>query len=238
VQAVAAALSVSRSPQALDLLRTIWNDPSPEIRAARPAILRALKDRGAPDLDEYLTAALASSDAALRSAALGREGSGADVDADETQREPKDYQRIARTLGHRVRLETSAGILEIALDYRNASLTAENFVELVAAGRLDGQRFLAVTPGRDLTFEASADEATAGPERVWRPELNGQPFLRGSLGLDAAKGDSAGNRFFVCLTPQPLAGGRYTNFGRLVSGDDLLDAITVERRILKATLVE
>ncbi|MEX2303840.1 MAG: HEAT repeat domain-containing protein [Bryobacterales bacterium] len=238
VQAVAAALSLSRAPQALDLLRTMWNDSTPEIRAARPAILRALKERGAPDLDEYLTAALASSDAALRSAALDREGGGANADPAETRRESQDYQRIARTLGHRVRLETSAGIMEIALDYRNAALTAENFVELVAAGRLDGQRFLEVTPGRDFTFEPSAGEAAAGPERVWLPEINGQPFLRGSIGLDGVKGDSVGSRFFVCLTPLPLAGGRHTNFGRLVSGDDLLDAITVETRILKATLVE
>ena len=238
VQAAAAALSLSRSVEALDLLRTMWNDSAPEIRAARPAILRALKERGAPDLNEYLTVALASPDPALRSAALDRESGGANADPAATGREPRDYQRIARTLGHRVRLETSAGIMEIALDYRNAALTSENFVELVAAGRLDGQPFQDVTPGRDFTFEPSPAEAAAAPEPVWRPEINGQPFLRGSLGFEAAKGGSVVNRLFVCLTPQPLAGGRYTNFGRFVSGDDLLDAITVETRILKATVVE
>jgi cyclophilin family peptidyl-prolyl cis-trans isomerase len=71
-----------------------------------------------------------------------------------------------------------------------------------------------------------------------RSEINGQPFLRGSLGMAVERRDSAGSQFFICLSPQPLADGRYTNFGRLLSGDDLLDGITVETRILRMTVVE
>ena len=48
-----------------------------------------------------------------------------------------------------------------------------------------------------------------------------------------AEKDSAGSQFFICLAPQPLWEGRYTNFGRLVSGDNLLDRITPETRILR-----
>ena len=48
--------------------------------------------------------------------------------------------------------------------------------------------------------------------------------------------DEAGNQFFICLAPQPLWEGRYTNFGRLVSGDDLLDRITTDTRILRIVI--
>ena len=34
--------------------------------------------------------------------------------------------------------------------------------------------------------------------------------------------------FFFCLTALPLADSRYVNFGRLVSGDRLLDQISDE----------
>ena len=47
--------------------------------------------------------------------------------------------------------------------------------------------------------------------------------------------DSGGYRFFIALTDLPELDGRYTNFGRLVSGDRLISEITRETKILKVT---
>jgi cyclophilin family peptidyl-prolyl cis-trans isomerase/HEAT repeat protein len=334
IRAVAAVLGRSGSTEALDLLREMWKDSAPEIRAERVAVLRALRERSAPELDEYLSEALRSADPALRVAALEltsepeiglcrdvfenaaqqemtalqlaaldaaarsaaasgdvaqqahslflkaleaqdrlvriravkhlrslhSEDHGEKIGPAQTRYEQQDYQRIARTVGHRVRMETSAGTMEIALDYRNAALTAENFVELAGKGFFDGQRFVEVVPGRylkagvppgDAVGQGSGlpkpDPATSaslsggllgGPGHAIRSEINSQPFLRGSLGMSVGTRDSAGSQFFICLSQQPLADGRYTNFGRLLSGDDLLDQITVETRILRMTVVE
>ena len=325
IQAVAAALGQSRSAESLDLLREMWRDATPAVRAERPAVLRALRERAAPELDEYLSEALDSDDAALRVAALGwtpepavalcrrlfesaaqqgltseelaaldaaartaaagrerqearalylaaleaqdwlvrtravqhlrglfGEDHGDKIGAAPTRYERQDYQRIARTVGHRIRMETTTGTMEITLDYHNAALTAENFVELVGKGFFDGQRFVEVFPGRYLKAGAPVGEGSdvaksepahetdtvGGPGHSIRSEINNQPFLRGSLGMAVATRDSAGSQFFICLSQQPLADGRYTNFGRLLSGDDLLDQITVETRILRMTVVE
>ena len=154
-----------------------------------------------------------------------------------TRYEREDYQRIARTVGGSILIETSDGSMEVALDYRNAALTAENFVELARRGFFDGQRFVEVVQGRYLKAGAPADDLLGGPGHTIRSEINGQPFLRGSLGMAVETRDSAGSQFFICLSPQPLADGRYTNFGRLVSGDDLLDRITVETRIVRMTFL-
>jgi cyclophilin family peptidyl-prolyl cis-trans isomerase len=184
------------------------------------------------------------------------EDHGAKIGSAQTRYEREDYQRIARTAGRRIRMESSAGTMEIALDYRNAALTAENFAELVGKGFFDGQSFGEVVPGRYLkagvprndpveqgsglpkTETVQGPRMFGGPGYTIRSEINGQPFLRGSLGMAVATRDSAGSQFFICLSPQPLADGRYTNFGRLLSGDDLLDGITVETRILRMTVVE
>lgn len=141
---------------------------------------------------------------------------------------PADYQRIARSTSRRIRMETSLGMVELKLDYENARLTSENFVELARKGFYDGQRFAEVIPG---------DYAKVSPEPgagyAIRTEISTQPLLRGSLAMAEEEKDSGGAAFFICLAPQPMWEGRYTNFGRLISGDSLLDRITTETRILR-----
>jgi cyclophilin family peptidyl-prolyl cis-trans isomerase/HEAT repeat protein len=330
IQAVAAALGSSHAPEGLDLLRQMWRDETPEMRAERPALLKALRAEPAPLLDTYVVEALESAepelrrvafesipdpeirlcrdlfenaaqrgmpalqiaalDGAARSAAAGADRAvqahglfqtaldaqdrlvrarairylrtryGEDrvekLGPAQIRYQREDYQRIARTAGRRIRMETSAGTMEIELDYRNAALTAENFVELAGKGLFDGQRFAEVVAGRYLKAgartglpvgqgsglpksEPAQNAASFGsPGYTVRSEINARPFLRGSLGMAVETRDSAGSQFFIWLSPMPLADGRYTNFGRLLSGDDLLDGITVETRILRMTVVE
>ncbi len=153
------------------------------------------------------------------------------IGAIEVTREPDDYQELARSRSRLIRMETSVGLIELRLDYANAPLTAENFVDLAIEGFYDGQRFGEVVPG---VYAKSGDrDGTGGPGHTVRTEIHYEAFLRGSLAMAEGEKDSAGSQFFICLSPQPLWEGRYTNFGRLVSGDDLLDRITTETRILR-----
>jgi cyclophilin family peptidyl-prolyl cis-trans isomerase len=141
---------------------------------------------------------------------------------------------MARTVGRQVTVETTAGVLEIALDYENAALTAESFIELVRQGAFDGVRFAEVASGEWLkTVDPVLDPGI--PRIVFRAEPNSQPFLRGSLAMASGAASTRGS-FFICLSPQPLWNSRYTNFGRLVSGDQVLDSITPETRILRAAV--
>ncbi len=128
----------------------------------------------------------------------------------------QDYQRVAKTIGARLRMSTSLGDFDIELDYERAPLTSEHFRRLAGQGAFDGTRFFAVRP--------NGYGAAAPGMHLIRPELNPEPFLRGSLGL-LRYGGAAGGGFFLCTTALPLADGRYVNFGRLVSGDRRLDSI-------------
>ena len=134
-----------------------------------------------------------------------------------------DYQRVAKTLGARLLLRTSQGDFEIELDYDQAPLTSEYFRRLANAGLLDDSAFIAVRP--------NGYAIAAAPLGPIRSELNPKPFLRGSIGL-LRQGGASGSGFFVCLTALPLAHGRYVNFGRLVSGDSLLDGIAPGAKVL------
>jgi HEAT repeat protein/cyclophilin family peptidyl-prolyl cis-trans isomerase len=145
-----------------------------------------------------------------------------------------EYQRIARTIGWRVVMETSAGVLEITLDYENAALTAESFLQLARQGAFDGMRFGEVATGHFIRADAPSATSQQGAAFQPPPEINPQPFLRGSLGM-AEPGPYTPRAFFICLSPQPLWDSRLTNFGRLVSGDNVLDRITADTRILRVT---
>ncbi len=139
--------------------------------------------------------------------------------------DPNDYQRLAKTLGARLRMSTALGEFGIELDYDQAPLTSEHFRRLAARGALDGALFSAVRPNGYAVVHAGLQPI--------RSELNPKPFVRGSIGM-LRQGQASGGGFFLCLTGLPLADGRYVNFGRLVSGDKHLDDIaagTVVRSI-------
>lgn len=45
------------------------------------------------------------------------------------------------------------------------------------------------------------------------------------MARDPSDKDSANSQFFICLADQPQLNGKYTNFGEVVSGMDLVDKI-------------
>ncbi len=140
---------------------------------------------------------------------------------------PRELQEIARTEGRRLSMRTTIGNFDIALDYDNAPLTAERFYRLAIAGGFDGAQFQARPNGY---AQAAANEAPG-----FTPELNSQPFLRGSLGMVRHARHLDAPEIFIAVTPLPFADGEYTNFGRLLTGDDRLDALSHEERIVGFT---
>ena len=43
--------------------------------------------------------------------------------------------------------------------------------------------------------------------------------------------DSAGSQFYICLAPAPFLNGKYTVFGQVVKGMDVVDKIKVGDRM-------
>ena len=181
----------------------------PKVRFEAQLAMRALGGSPVPE-------SLPSGEPPLPSAGMGRP-SGRLLGAG-------NYQRVAKTLGARMRMSTSLGDFDIELDYDQAPLTSDHFRSLASQGAFDRTAFAAVRPNG----YALADIKLA----PIRSELNAKPFLRGSIGL-LRQGAASGGGFFICLTALPLADGRYVNFGRLVSGDQRLDRVAQGTSILK-----
>jgi cyclophilin family peptidyl-prolyl cis-trans isomerase len=48
--------------------------------------------------------------------------------------------------------------------------------------------------------------------------------------------DTGGSQFFICHSEQPHLNGRYTAFGEVEAGMDIVDIIEIEDKILEVTI--
>jgi len=131
----------------------------------------------------------------------------------------------------RLRLETDKGEMLFALEPEKAPDHVKNVLRLARAGFYDGTLFHRVI--RDYAIQGG-DGATraGGPLEVpWTvaAEFSCLAHVPGTLSMarDMRDPDSATSQFFVVCGSQEQAGLniRFTVFGRLLEGDDTLEAI-------------
>ena len=68
-------------------------------------------------------------------------------------------------------------------------------------------------------------DGEGGPGYTIRDEINQRPYLRGTVGMALDWADTGGSQFFITHSPQPHLDGRYTVFGQVVAGMDVVDRL-------------
>jgi peptidyl-prolyl cis-trans isomerase B (cyclophilin B) len=128
---------------------------------------------------------------------------------------------------------TAHGELKITFWPDVAPKTVENFKSLARKGFYDGTAFHRIIKGfmvqggcpHTKKGETGAP-GTGGPGHRIKAEFNDRPHVRGVISMArSAHPDSAGSQFFICLAPAPFLDGKYTGFGQLVAGDDVLEKL-------------
>jgi cyclophilin family peptidyl-prolyl cis-trans isomerase len=199
----------------------------------RASALEALSKYGAPAAVPTLRAALADKDWAVRvkAAELLKTLDPTIETAAAMRPAPSAAQYetpslTAPTVSPHVYIETEKGTIEIELDVLDAPITASNFIALARKGYFDGLSFHRVVPYFVIQGGDPRGDGEGGPGYTIRDELNQEPYLRGTVGMALAWRDTGGSQFFIAHGPQPHLDARYTVFGRVVSGMDVVDAIT------------
>src|SRR5688572_5113361 len=109
------------------------------------------------------------------------------------------------------------------------------FIKLARDGAYNGTTFhrvirLGIIQGGDpLTRDrAKAKLYGTGGLGVLKAEIGGEPTTRGAVAavLQPGKPDSGGAQFFVCVTDQTSLSGKYTVFGRVAEGMDVVQSIS------------
>jgi cyclophilin family peptidyl-prolyl cis-trans isomerase len=206
--------------------------------SARTSALAALSKYGAAAATPVLKTALADKDWAvrLRAAMLLKEldpASAADVDRQirpvpTTAATPAyDAPRLTSPpVSTAAYLDTDRGTIEIELAVLDAPLTVENFVALARKGYFDGVSVHRVVPDFVIQGGDPRGDGEGGPGYTIRDEISARPYLRGTVGmaLDLWR-DTGGSQFFITHSPQPHLDAKYTVFGRVIAGMDVVDQI-------------
>jgi len=136
-----------------------------------------------------------------------------------------DYERIVRfsLAAHSAvvtvqRPGTATAQFTIALDGQAAPMAAWNFSELAGKRFFDGATVHRVVPNFVVQDGDPRGDGYGGPGYSIRDEFNPLAFAPGVVGMASDGKDTAGSQWFVTVSPQPHLDGRYTSFGRVVTG--------------------
>jgi cyclophilin family peptidyl-prolyl cis-trans isomerase/HEAT repeat protein len=122
-------------------------------------------------------------------------------------------------------IETDQGVIEVELAIVDAPLTVANFMTLARSGFYDGVAIHRVVPDFVVQGGDPRGDGEGGPGYTIRDEINMRPYLRGTVGMALDWPDTGGSQFFVAHSPQPHLDGRYTVFGHVVAGMDIVDGL-------------
>jgi cyclophilin family peptidyl-prolyl cis-trans isomerase len=123
-------------------------------------------------------------------------------------------------------IETSAGTIKVELNVTDAPMTAHTFLELARSGFFAGMPIHRVVPGFVIQAGDPRGDGEGGPGYTIPDELNALPYLRGTMGLALDGHDTGGSQWFITVGPAPHLDARYTAFGHVIDGADVLDRVT------------
>jgi cyclophilin family peptidyl-prolyl cis-trans isomerase len=242
-QALAATLATLAGDEAVEpeaevayreALRDLLAHPSAFARAAVREAMTKLEMDGVPEADDRP----ANDWRGLPRPAgpvLGLELGGEGPWLDETQ-----ILRIADRISEenpRIVFQTTAGAFAVELDAEAAPVHAVSLLLAVQAGVYDGTRWHRVVPNFVIQGGDPHGHGAGGGGWTVPDEISERRYVRGALGMPKSTKDDGGCQLFVMHTAYRPLDGRYTNYGRVVSGMETVDAIRVGDTILGARVV-
>ena len=130
-------------------------------------------------------------------------------------------------------IETKFGKIEMELFADKAPGHVKNFKDLAKKGFYDGTIFHRVIPGFMIQGgdpNTKSDDRTThgmgGPGYSIQGEFNDAPHKRGILSMARSQDpNSAGSQFFIVVKKSSFLDGKYTAFGKVLSGMAVADQI-------------
>jgi cyclophilin family peptidyl-prolyl cis-trans isomerase len=141
-------------------------------------------------------------------------------------------ESVAELSAYRAVLETSVGNITLEFAPDKAPEHVRNFLRLAQAGVYNGMGVHRVAKGFVIQtgyLPSRSEPLSESQQRLVRnlqPEFNDTQHVKGTVSM--ARGDnpaSADMSFFIVLGPSPVLNGKYTAFGHVVDGIQVVEAI-------------
>jgi cyclophilin family peptidyl-prolyl cis-trans isomerase/HEAT repeat protein len=194
---------------------------------------------------EIVAAALADDDYSIRkrAAALAfilKMPVSAENDHYPTAITPESYRLIyASDLPNPIaEISTAKGMIRIELLRNAAPKTVANFIKLAKSGFYNKRVWHRVVPDFVIQDGCPRGDGWGGPGYEIRCEYNDLSYNTGSVGMATSGKDTGGSQYFICQSPQPQLDGRYTLFGRVLNGLDVVEKIEIGDLIKSVKIIE
>lgn len=136
--------------------------------------------------------------------------------------------------------ETDKGTIRIELYDDKTPKTVANFEKLVKESFYNGLTFHRVIPDFMVQGGCPSGTGTGGPGYKFADEFH--PSLKhdspGVLSMANAGPNTNGSQFFITHVPTPWLDGKHTVFGKVIDGQDIVDAIRKDDKMISVTVTE
>ena len=148
---------------------------------------------------------------------------------------PEEIKKMSET---KAVIETKFGNIELKFFPEAAPGHVSNFLELAKKGFYDGTTFHRVIPGfmiqggdPNTKSPDRSQHGMGGPGYTIKAEFSEKPHKKGILSMARAQDpNSAGSQFFICVAKASSLDGKYSVFGEVTSGIDVVDQIVTQPR--------
>jgi peptidyl-prolyl cis-trans isomerase B (cyclophilin B) len=150
--------------------------------------------------------------------------------------EPKKEEKKTVNTNEIAIIKTTEGDIVVEFWPEVAPKTVENFKKLAQQGFYDGTCYhrvikgFMIQGGDPLTKDPSQESrwGMGDPGYKIKAEFNDRSHVRGVLSMARSQDpDSAGSQFFICHGNAAFLDRKYTAFGKLIKGDDVLEKIAI-----------
>jgi cyclophilin family peptidyl-prolyl cis-trans isomerase len=134
-------------------------------------------------------------------------------------------------------MATTQGTIKFKFYPKDAPLTVNRMVELIQKGFYNGLSFHRVVPGFVVQGGDPQGTGMGGSGTHLKAEFNSRHHVEGTVAMARAQDpDSADSQFYICLAPQPSLDNKYTVFGQVIDGMDVVRKIQVGDKMTSVTI--
>lgn len=138
----------------------------------------------------------------------------------------------------RAKVITNKGSFVIELTPQVAPISVGNFCYLVSQNYFDNVIFHRVVPNFVIQTGDPSSTGWGGPGYEIVSEFSLQPYDETYVGMASSGKDTEGSQWFVMHSSYPNLNWRYSNFGKVIEGMDIVNIIDQKDKIVNIELIK
>lgn len=152
---------------------------------------------------------------------------------------PINWQIVNRlSPKQKVIVKTGKGEFVVQLNVTWCPGTAAAFVELAESGFYRNLTIHRVVPNFVMQDGCPRGDGWGAPEFTIRSEFSPTPFMEGSLGMASSGKDTEGSQWYITHSATPHLDARYTNFGFVIEGMEVVHLLEAGDKIIGMELLK